>query len=887
MTLPLPASSFVGRMPDVERALELLASEARVVTLLGPAGIGKTRLATRVAHDAHDVVGRFEGVWFVALAEARTESAFLATVAAALGDSTADVGHALAGRGDVLVVLDNVEQVASEAAENVARWASMAPKARFLVTSRERLRIESEACLELAPLELQDAARLFVERAAIARGRFTPDEAESRAITELVRRLDGNPLAIELAAARTKLFSAPELLARIDKRFELLTGGPRDRTPRQGSLRGAIDWSWELLSEGEKRALARCAVFRGGFSVEAAEAVLGDVGALESLVDKSLVRHGVGGRFALDETVRDYAALRLGELGEEDAAADRHVAYYSAFATTQAAALRFERALEAATAMRTETDNVLAAHRRLRGRNRENAATVALALNVLIAMRGPFEMQRELLDAAVADAAGNHELHVRALVARARAHLVHGEPSSAEADADLAVDEATQAHDEVRRALALEMRSRIDVERGRAERARAGADEALAIYRATKDRSGEANALSLSATIGIKQGQLDASREILERALVLQRELGDRVTVMSLLANLGIVHHWQDRDEEAKRCYRAALELALALGDRREESVDRINLALLFLDEGDLDESRAEFERALAIQRAAGHRQYVGNTMGSLGSIDLVEGNAASARRHFEESLSIFRELGQPRYEAATHRYLGIVALEEGDLDRALRSLELARTVADEVGDLISFVSGPLGATLALLGRDVEAKETFARARKSLETRGEPRAFVLLEIFEAFSLVAHGDLDQARAVLARTDKKRVASDARVARRLLASAIASKGARGVKTVAVGDDARWFRVGEGDKVDLSKRRAPRLILKCLVQARRAAPGQGITLEEVIAAGWPGERIQAEAAAARAYTAIKTLRELGLGDLLQRRDDGYLIDPTATLE
>jgi tetratricopeptide (TPR) repeat protein len=356
--------------------------------------------------------------------------------------------------------------------------------------------------------------------------------------------------------------------------------------------------------------------------------------------------------------------------------------------------------------------------------------------------------------------------------------------------------------------------------------------------------------------------------------------------MMSLLGNLGIVHHWQDRDEEAKRCYRDALELALSLGDRREESVDRINLALLLLDEGALDEARAEFERALAIQRAAGHRQYVGNTVGSLGSIDLVEGNTASARRRFEEVLGIFRELGHRRYEAATHRYLGTVALEEGDLDQALASLERAKEAAEEVGDFTSFVLGPLGATLALLGRAEEAEAAYAKARESLEKRGEPRAFVLLEMFEAFALVARGDLDGARAVLAKMDQKRLASDGRVARRLLASAIARKSGSEAPALAIGEEARWFSVGAGDKVDLSKRRAPRLILLKLVEHRRASPGRGITLDEVIAAGWPGERIQAEAAAARAYTAIKTLRELGLGDLLLRRDDGYLLDPSARL-
>jgi predicted ATPase len=863
-------TSFVGRGADLERTIDLLAG-SRVVTLLGPAGIGKTRLATAVADAVRE---KFQGVWFVHAAEARSESALVAAVATALGDSTGDVGHALEGRGDVLVVIDNTEQVTEAAAKLLSVWTQTAPRARFVVSSRERLRIESEACLELLPLGEGDAAKLFVDRAALARGRFSPNEAESKAIAELVRRLDGNPLAIELAAARTKLFSVEELLARIGKRFELLTGGPRDRTARQGSLRGAIDWSWELLSDDEKKALARCSVFRGGFSADAAIAVLGDVALLESLVDKSLVRHD--DRFSLSETVRDYAAEKL---AADDEATKRHVAFYAAFADARAAELRGEKAPAAVAGLRAEADNVLEAHRRLRETDRAAAASVALDLNVLIAMRGPVELQRELLEAAVsdADASGDAALRVRALVARARARLIRGDTQGADDDTASAIDVAEKSGDDAARALAKETRARVDLERGRSERAQAGVAEAVALYKKLGDRKSEASGLALTASVEIKQGRIEGSREILESALAMQRELGDRVAMMSILGNLGIVHHWQDRDDEAKRCYRAALAIALEVGDRREEAVDRINLALLLSDEGALDEARAEFETALQIQRSAGHRQYVGNVLGSLASIELLEGNTAGARRRFEEVLSIFRELGHRRYECATHRYIGTVWLEEGDLPRALECLQTAKKIAEEVGDFTSFVLGPLGAVLALMGNKEEAEETFAKARASLEKRGEPRAFVLLEIFETFQLVARGDLEGARAVLARLDQKPLASDARTARRLLATAIARRDAKHAELV-IGDEARWFQIGSGEKVDLSKRRAPRLILLALLAER--GKNRGLQLEDIIAAGWPGERIQPEAAAARAYTAIKTLRELGLGDLLVRRDDGYLL-------
>jgi predicted ATPase len=865
VTLPLVSSSFVGRVPDVERALELLEGPSRVVTLLGPAGIGKTRLATEIAGASR------RKVTFVALEEARSESMLVAAVATALGDSTANVGDALAGRGDVLLVLDNVEQVIAPAAAIVSEWLRAAPRARFVVTSRERLRIEGEACVELAPLERDDAVRLFVERATLARGRFAPTEAERQTIGELGRRLDGNPLAIELAAARTKMFSVTELLSRIDQRFELLTAGPRDRTPRQGSLRGAIDWSWELLGDGEKRTLARCAVFRRGFSVEAAEALLGKDGLLllESLVDKSLVRRDEE-RFTIYETVRDYAAEKLAELGDEERMRDAHAAFYASLANLRASELRGAGTLAAVASLRAETDNVLSAHRWLRKKDRAGAATVALSLDTLVAMRGPIDLQRELLDAAVLDAQGDASLGVRALVARASACIVRGDLDAADTDVDAALQTATT---DALRAAALEARARVLVDRCRPDQARVAIDEALGLYAVAGDHAGEASALMRSGHIHIEQGQLDAGRVALERALELQRRVDDRVAIVRVLSMLGVVHHWQGRHDEASRCYREALDLARSLDNRPAEATSTLNFALFLLDDGQLAEARALFEHGLEMARASGLRATCCAIVGSLGSIELAEGHHEEARKRFEEALSIARQLGNRRYEAASLRYVGVVLLAERDFDGALRSFEATRVASEDIDT--PTLAGVIGATLALLGRHDEAAARFAQARKSLETRGEPRAGVLVEIFEAIAAVARGEIAGARAVAARMRTKKLAAEALVALRVLDSLV-------MPNLTIGSEARWFRVGAGDQVDLSKRRAPRLILRRLLETRKRAA----TLEEIVEAGWPGERIQTEAAAARAYTAIKTLRELGLGDILVRRDDGYLLDPAVEI-
>jgi tetratricopeptide (TPR) repeat protein len=336
---------------------------------------------------------------------------------------------------------------------------------------------------------------------------------------------------------------------------------------------------------------------------------------------------------------------------------------------------------------------------------------------------------------------------------------------------------------------------------------------------------------------------------------------------------LGVVHHWQGRHDEASRCYREALELARSLDNRPAEATSTLNFALFLLDDGQLAEARALFEHGLEMARASGLRATCCAIVGSLGSIELAEGHHEEARKRFEEALSIARQLGNRRYEAASLRYVGVVLLAERDFEGALRSFEATRVASEDIDT--PTLAGVIGATLALLGRHDEAAARFAQARKGLETRGEPRAGVLVEIFEAIAAVARGEITDARAVAARMRTKKLAAEAFVALRVLDSLV-------TPNLTIGSEARWFRVGAGDQVDLSKRRAPRLILRRLLETRKRAA----TLEEIVEAGWPGERIQTEAAAARAYTAIKTLRELGLGEILLRRDDGYLLDPAVEI-
>ncbi|WP_438296431.1 BTAD domain-containing putative transcriptional regulator [Streptomyces sp. HUAS TT7] len=423
-------TSFVGREPDV-RALHDDLRQARLITLTGPGGAGKTRLAVETA-DA--VVAEWgDGVWLVELAPVRDAVSLAEAVLTALGArETRLVGPAettprdplaqlLAhcGRLRTLIVLDNCEQVVDAAAELVQELLTSCPDVTVLATSREPLGVPGERVMAIGPLPHESALRLFGQRGAAARPGFSADD-DPDAVAEICRRLDGLPLALELAAARLRLFTPRQIADRLDDRFRLLNTGPRtSRTlqPRQQTLRAVVDWSWDLLDIPERAVLRRLAVFAGGFAVPEAEAVCADLeeagpdeadfgkpgpgvgpadvlDLLGSLVDKSLVTSapaGEGGtmRYGLLETVAEYAAQRLDEAGERAEVELRHLVTYRELVRMGEAALRGPRQHEVVECLEAEHDNVRAALRTAVGRGREqDGLCLVLAMAWFWQLRG-------------------------------------------------------------------------------------------------------------------------------------------------------------------------------------------------------------------------------------------------------------------------------------------------------------------------------------------------------------------------------------------------------------------------------------------------------------------------------------------------------------------
>ena len=398
--LPVPLSSFVGREQEVTEVVSLIRDEAaRLVTLAGPGGTGKTRLALEAAGELVSEFGA--GVFWTGLAPVRDPALVVDTVAQTLGAKQELAAHI--GEKQLLLVLDNLEQVVESAVE-LAELLQACPNLRLLVTSRELLRVDGEVVYPVPALAEPEAVELFC-----ARARIEPDEA----VAELCGRLDNLPLALELAAARVRVLTPAQILERISQRLDLFRAG-RDADPRQQTLRATIAWSYDLLSTDEQRLFARMAVFRGGCTLDAAEQVAGaDVAGLQSLVDKSLLRHSEE-RFWMLETIREYAHELLKQGSEADAVRRRHADHYVALAEL-AYTERFDRGLTWVRELEEEHDNLRAALDDLQDRDPLRYLQLAGALGWFWLARSHFAEGTRRLEDALASPVEDGPLTARAL----------------------------------------------------------------------------------------------------------------------------------------------------------------------------------------------------------------------------------------------------------------------------------------------------------------------------------------------------------------------------------------------------------------------------------------------------------------------------------------
>jgi predicted ATPase len=739
--LPPQRDAFFGRRAEVDDLTVRIRDGARNVVLKGPGGAGKTRLSLAVAREvATELAG---GSWFFALADATTAAGVCAAVAAALQvppghqDPVRQLARAMAYRGRALFVFDNVEQVAHALPETLGRWLELVPEATFLVTTRVAPRLAGEQVVELDPLEADDAVELFLDRSP-----RPPSVSERVEVGRLVDELERSPLAIELAAARTRVMSVARIRQRLGERLRLLADGDRDRPARQRSMTASLDASWDLASPAARSALVQLTVFEGGFTLEAADGVVDLRGVADArwmvdvvaeLVDASLVRADRSGdRFRMAVIVAEWARSRA-DAGVLDAAVRRHAAWFAQWGT-EASVDWLRGGGLGANDPAGDLDNLVAAARRMVAAGEVGvAATITHAAVALLLLRGPLSVLQELAGLVLSQdgVPGSDQRRLWFVLAAALAD------GGAPADARRALAEArrlaeAQGH-ATTQVTTLGMEARLAQREGHT----AEAADRLASAAAAAVGAGPEAALSVvlhRGLVEVNAGRLTEARTTMEEALRRARALGDTRRESVCRNNLGLSNLYLGALDAAAEHMGAALALCVRIGDRRGEVVARSNLGSVQFQRGRLEDARAAWIPTVQAMGEIGDDSGVSTTELLLGMLDHEAGHVSQARRRLTTALEGKRRVGSVVGEMQVRTELGALELAAGDLARAEAELAPAAAWAHGAGHhhLVVLVEARL-ASLALARGDLDAAEAaVVRAETAAATAGTEGGLALL-----------------------------------------------------------------------------------------------------------------------------------------------------------
>jgi predicted ATPase len=691
-SLPAQRTGFVGRAREQAALKEiLLRPDVALVTLTGPGGIGKTRLALEVARETVDEFPG--GVFFVPLALVNEPEGIVPAILQVLGVPEGSGPTPLAAlrehlqasaRQPMLLLLDGFEHLVS-AASLVADLVEAGPRLKVLVTSQAPLHVYGEREFPVPPLAMpdsrtaraeelsrSDAVALFLQRAVAVKPDFALTEENATAIAEICARLDGLPLAIELAAARVKLLSPAAMRARLENRLHLLTGGARDLPARQQTLRGAIDWSYELLSSAEQKLLRRLSVFVDGCTLEAAEAVCdarSDLGldlleGIGSLMDKSLLGkiEPAGGepRFVLLETIREYGLERLASSGEEPVTRRAHAAYFLVLAEDKAS------------------------ERSPRGVRPQGSPPAREASAWLEELELEHDNLRAALDWLIESEEAEWGLRLGMALFEFWEEREH--PAEGRERLEKLLSLSGAAPRTRARARALFAAGVLAGELGDEVASKAFFEESLDISREQEDRKGIAVALNALAVGARNRGALERSRSLFEESLALWKQLEDSLAVVRSLSNLANVARLQGRFEDARSLFGECLAISRRLGDRAGIGWSLNQQGDVAREQGDPTAARSLYEESLTVFRDIGDRWGIAGSLADLGNLARDQREFTTSRRLLRESMGIFEELDHQRGIARLLECFACTAAVQSQPERVLRLAGAAAALRQTLG---------------------------------------------------------------------------------------------------------------------------------------------------------------------------------------------------------
>ena len=736
--LPQQLTRFIGRQREIAEIREML-TRARLLTLSGPGGIGKTRLALQVAADS--LLDYRDGVWFVEFASLRDPDLVPHTVASALGvreeggrSITDTVVHYLKRRC-LLLVLDNCEHLINACAQLTDMLLRSSGTLRILVTSREPLAISGETVFRVSSLSLPDPQRLpdleslnkyeavalFVDRARSVKSTFAISSSIALPLATLCVQLDGIPLAIELAASRVPALSVAQIAARLHDRLTLLTGGSRTALPRHQTLLAAIDWSYNLLSESEKTLFRRLSVFSGGWTLEAAETVCAGAGVdkervpelLSGLVDKSLVlaeeRDGQQ-RYRFMVTLLEYAHKRLMQTDEGEAVSRRHAEYFGELAVEGEPQLISTAQKVWLELLDTEYDNIRAVLNWTSKWNVEMGLRLAGALGQFWYVRGYwYEGRRWLVEMLAAG--------------RGHAHTAQGVRT-------------------------LNAAAWIAQNQGDYGSARSFAEEALILSRESGNKRETAFALNCLAILAGKQADLVTARSLVDKSLAIRRELGDKGLIATSLQNVGILALRQGEFASARSLFEESLDISRELAYPHGIATALVNLSEVVKRMGDYTAAQSLIEEGLAVAKDMGDKTIIPSALSSLGDLAARRGEYAAAHALQTDGLKVSQELGDKLLIAEMLLSLGTVA-EDYPTARSLFVESLA--IRRELGTYwVPIALNCLGSVTARHGDYAAARSLHDEALSICQQLGARDG--IAQSFGGLADVAHLNGDDARAL---------------------------------------------------------------------------------------------------------------------------------------